>query len=323
MDKPLKEPARRDLTMHQMRCFCAMVEAGSISRAAARVGISQSAMSRTLAQIETVLGARLFERSHHGLYVTAPGSLLYETSLKILDRHEAMRGEIDALRGRTRGHCRVAMPESVGRVLFLPLVQRMGTEHPDCTLRVMAAFSASMPELLLSGQLDVAIVTDTHTHSGLDTEPLATEDFVLIGPRDDVRLNLNGEAFPARRLTTLPLILTAWSGGIRVPIDATTAKIGIDLDIRLEIDSNQAILDLVQAGEGYSILPFSAVHREVRAGSLAAARIVEPAISRTLYLATPANRPVSPASREVLKLITALVSAFETSGGWRGRQANS
>ena len=305
----------RDLTIHQMRCFGCIVEAGSVSRAAARLGISQSAMSRMLAQIESTLGARLFDRSHHGLHLTNAGTTLRDASLKLLHDLDVMRDEINALSGNLQGHCRVAMPESVGRVLFLPLVQTMGQHYSKCTLRVMAAFSASMPELLLSGQLDVAVVTDTHSHAGLETERLGSENFVLIGRRGDDRLAAG--TISARRLAALPLILTAWSGGIRAPIDEVMAGLQTNLDVRLEIDCNQAILDLVRAGEGYSVLPFSAVHREAEDGSITIAKISRPSISRTLFLATPANRPVSPAARKVLEMIKLLAKEHEGSGGWR------
>lgn len=314
------DDGRRDLTLHQMRCFTSIVDAGSVSRAAARLGITQSAASRLLAQIETTLGTRLFERTHSGLQLTEAGAVLRDASREIIHSHDAMRDEISALSGELRGHCRVAMPESVGRALFLPLVQNMGQRHPTCSLRVMAAFSARIPELLLSGQLDVAIVTDTHPHAGLDTEALATEPFVLIGRRDDP--DLMSGVVDAARLDAFPLILTAWTGGIRTPIDNAAAALGSTLDVRLEIDSNQAILDLIQAGEGYSILPFSAVHREVEDGALAAAKISRPEITRRLYLATPANRPVSPVSREVARVMKHLLQIKSASFGWAFNSEN-
>ena len=305
---------RRDLTLHQMRCFLAVIEAGSVSRAAARLGISQSAMSRLLAQMESALGTVLAERTHHGLNLTGSGQALRQACHEILQANEAMRSEIDALSGQVRGTCRVAMPESVGRVLFLPLVQSISAQHSDSTLRVMAAFSAAMPELLLSGQLDVAVVTNTHSHAGLVTEALAHEEFVLIGRPGDAVV-ADGTIW-MQALAELPLILTAWSGGIRAPIDAAMVKAQVEPEIRLEIDSNSAIIDLVQAGEGCSILPYSAVHREVSSGLLNAAVIREPAIMRRLLLATPANRPVSMFSRAVLAKVKSLAVSHAALGGW-------
>ena len=310
---PDREP--RALTIHQMRVFLKLVEAGSFSRAAIMVGVTQSALSRITAQMEAVLGTRLFERSGRGIVLTESGSILRDASSEMLRRYDIARAEIEDLGGTLRGECRVAMPESVGRILFLPLIRLMRAQHPHCAIRVVEAFSSTIPAMMQSAHVDVAIVTDTHPHVGLETNPLAREDFFLVGRAGDAIVA--APEMTLRDVGNLPLLLPGSSGGIRRVVDRVFAEQDVPMNVAMEIDSNEAQLDLVSVGDGYAILPYSAVHREVESGLVRAARIVRPAIRRHLYRAVPARGPISPVSREVFRRLADLVDSHRARAKWQ------
>jgi len=120
-----------------------------------------------------------------------------------------------------------------------------------------------------------------------------------------------------RDVGDLPLLLPGSSGGIRRVVDRAFAEQGVPMNVAMEIDSNEAQLDLVSAGDGYAILPYSAVHREVESGVVCTARIVQPAIRRHLYRAVPAHGPISPVSREVFRRLADLVDGHRTRAKWR------
>ena len=314
MPRPATHRRPRELTLHQMRVFQRLVEAGSFSRAAAMADVTQSALSRIAAQMETVLGTRLFERSGRGITLTESGHRLQLASTEILRRYDLVRDEIRDLCDVLQGECCVAMPESVGRILFLPLIRTMRERHPHCTIRVMETFSSTIPTMIQSNHADVAIVTDTHAHAGLETSLMAEEAFYLVGRHGEKMVNAPETAL--RDIEGLPLLLPASSGGIRWVVDQAFAERGLSMNVRLEIDSNEALLDLAGAGDGFAILPFSAVHREVAAGMVSASRIMRPPIRRRLFVALPSGRPSSPIEREVVRTLGALCHELRKQAKW-------
>lgn len=207
------------------------------------------------------------------------------------------------------------MPESVGRILFLPLIRLMREQHPQCAIRAVEAFSSTIPAMMQSAHVDVAIVTDTHSHVGLETNLLAQEDFFLVGRTGDAIVA--APEMTLRAVGDLPLLLPGSSGGIRRGVDRAFAEQGVPMNVVMEIDSNEAQLDLISVGDGYAILPYSAVHREVESGLACAARIVQPAIRRRLYRAVPAHGPISPVSREVFKRLADLVDGHRARAKWQ------
>lgn len=305
---------KRDLTLHQMRLFVELVAVGSFTRAAVATGITQSALSRMVRHMETILAVRLFDRSGRGIALSADGKILYAAVTDILARYDTAVEEIRSGSGVLHGECRVVMPESVGRILFLPLIQDMRRRHPKCSVRVSAAVSASVPAMLQTRQADVAMVVDTHSHIGLDVWPVAQESFHLVGPPGDAMVQ--SAAVPLRRLAGLKLLLPAAPNGIRRRIDEAFAAADVATDVCQEIDVTEALIDMILSGEGYSIMPFSSVHREVVEGRLGASLITDPEISRAILGALPEGRPASPAVREVARSLLPLARRYGSTARW-------
>ena len=159
-------------------------------------------------------------------------------------------------------------------------------------LRVMFSRTPTIPHYVEIGTADVAIV-DEQGLSGLGVTPLMTEQFHLIGlptPGAETRTTIK-----LQDVATLPLVLPALKGSIRAFIDQTFAKQGLRPIVEFEVDSASALLELVQDGWGYTILPYSMVHRSVMKDEVEARLITHSPIERMLWTALPANRPSSAA----------------------------
>ena len=200
-------------------------------------------------------------------------------------------------------------------MIFIFVLLSRGEQHPQCAIRVVEAFSSTIPAMMQSAHVDVAIVTDTHPHVGLETNLLAQEEFFLVGRTGDAIVAT--PEMTLRDVGDLPLLLPGSRGGIRRVVDRVFAEQGVPMNVAMEIDSNEAQLDLISVGDGYAILPYSAVHREVESGLVCAARIVQPAIRRHLYRAVPAHGPISPVSREVFRRLADLVDGHRARAKWQ------
>lgn len=306
---------QQDLTLHQIRLFLKVAELGSITRAASALVVPQPAVSRLIARIETNIGVPLLERSGRGVALSPAGERFRKRAELIIHHHDLAYTDAQETRGKFYGEVRIATPESVGDILFVPLIRHFRMHHPGAAVRVVVAASASIPTLMDNGMIDIGVVADTHAPPSGHIEPLCREAFYLVGPK--------GSAVTASKtveldqIADLPLILNAMQGGFRTVIDRAFATRKLHPNVVIEIDPNDPLLDLILEGEGYSILPYSTIARKHQLSGLSASKIVSPEITRRLLLAVASGRPMSTLCRAVARQIPVTMKAYEKEARWQ------
>ena len=303
-----------ELSYKQLQALLLIARKRSISRAAVELSTSQPSLSRTLSKIERRLGCRLFERSGRGVEPTEIGLRVCTHAREILKSHDSISQCVKELDGQLAGRVCVTMPESVGYFLFIHLIDHFKARHPNVALRILFSRTPTIPHYLESGTADVAIV-DNQGITGVNATPLMSEEFHLICPAGAGERD--GEAIEMGETVGLPLVLPALEGSIRAFIDAAFAARGLRPTVHIEVDSAGALLDLVRDGHGYSILPYSMVHKSVLRGEVRALHIINDSIGRTLWTGLPANRPVSRLFRSVEQEIRAVALEYGETARWR------
>lgn len=303
-----------DLTSRQLRAVLTIAEKTNISRAAVELSMSQPALSRSLNQIEKMLGVRLFERSSTGVQLTEAGRRVCAHAKEILRRHGAISRIVDELDGQLAGDICIALPESVGSFIFLDLVKHFKKHHPHVSLRVLLSRTAIIPHYMEVGTADIAIV-DEQGLKGLVATPLMSEQLHLIGPASSASRTPSRVSF--RDMARLPLLLPALEGSIRSYVDRAFAEQGLHASIVFEIDSPSALLELVREGEGYAIMPYAGVHRLVQKNEVTSRLIANPPIERTFWTAVPGNRPTSPLMRDAEAELKSLIARRAKVAQWR------
>ena len=306
--------ATSDLTIHQVRVFEAVVLHGSIYRAAIALDLPQPSVSRVLGRLETSLGTRLLMRAGSGVILTAAGERFRENARQIMHFHDRAFADVEEVRGRLFGEARVAAPESVGSIIFAPMILRFSNAHPHARLRALSAQSASIPAMLDNGTADIGVIANTHPHPHRTLEPLFSEALHLIGPAGSPHLEEREIRLSA--IEGLPLILNAMPGGFRSLIDAAFSSIQAEPDVRVEIDANAPLLELIRDGAGFSILPYSIIAALDHGRGIAASRIVDPAISRKMSVVLAAGRPVTPVWREAVLHLRSVIRDKSEAARW-------
>jgi DNA-binding transcriptional LysR family regulator len=153
-----------------MQVFVGIVEAGSISGAAERLGLAKSAVSRRLAELETSLGASLIQRTTRRLNLTASGRAFYERCVAILADLDEAESAVSQVHGALKGGLKVALPLSFGLLHLAPLIQAFMTEHPE--VRFELDFNDRQIDLMQEG-FDLAIRIATLEDSSLIARRLA------------------------------------------------------------------------------------------------------------------------------------------------------
>ncbi len=153
-----------DLQTDWLKCFVAVVDAGSLSGAAGEVHRSQSAVSMQLKKLENALGLRLIERGSRALALTHDGQTLLGYARRILDLHAqakiALQG--DQLTGRVR----LGVPDDYAEKYLTPVLKRFAPRHSGVEIELICEQSTSLIPRVASGELDIALVSRDHARRG-------------------------------------------------------------------------------------------------------------------------------------------------------------
>jgi DNA-binding transcriptional LysR family regulator len=228
---------------------------------------------------------------------------------------EQLQNETRASAAVPMGQVTVAIQSSATRPLASRLVRRCRERFPGIELRMMEGYSGHIEEWLANGRADIGIINRYGRDASRRDEPLLHVSLSLVGPSSDPVTAKKRLRFAS--LARLPLVLPGVPNGLRLMLNETARREGIALRVTMDVDSLVVIKDLVEGGGVYTILPLHAVFDETRSGRLRAVPIVDPGLSRALVLATTTQRPLTRASREIVRLIRELVEELAASGQWQ------
>jgi LysR family nitrogen assimilation transcriptional regulator len=303
-----------------MKYFVAVVDSGSVSRAAGRLFVAQSALSKQISDLETDLDVTLLHRSRSGMFPTDSGKVFYEYCKAILkqmgDAREAVRFSAEAVVGNVV----VGVPQSASVALALPLINAVQAQLPNVSLHINEELTGNLLEQLRQGHVDLAVFTSNVQLQGFSFSPIAEEDFYLIQPAKGPHTGSREEGdVTLQEALSGPLVLSGLqhSHCLRSIIEETVVRLGMHMPpLFAEINSVHILKTAVEAGKGNTIMPLALVQQEVMQGRLSARRIDPAQISRTLGICRSNNIPETNAKRAVSDLIMRLVGELRESRKW-------
>lgn len=256
--------------------FVQVAQAGSFVAAGRALGISASAVGKSIARLEARLDTRLFHRSTRSLHLTAEGSLFLARCLRVIDELDAAESELSESAGDARGRLRVSLPVA-GQFLFSLLADFMQA-YPAIQLEV--DFSDRLVDVIEEG-FDVVIRTGSLSDSRLVSRALGTFDFHLVAAPEYLRrtgtpmtvADLAGHACLFYRLPSSGR-LEAW------PLGAEHEAIVAQLQPAMTSNSVEMIVTAAVAGRGLACLPDFAVRTALKEGTLQV--VLADEVTRTL-----------------------------------------
>lgn len=274
--------ARINFDLQQLQAFVAVAERGSFRVAADQIHLSAPALSRRIDKLETILGARLFNRTTRTVELTPLGRVFLERARAALDDLEtAMLGIADIAASRS-GNVTVACVPSAA-IHFLPTVVRSFSERfPLIRIRVIDEAADQVLASVVSGESDFGISFLGRQLPGVDFDPIHTDPFVLAMLREHPlakRKTLAWSDLGGERL-----IAVARSSGNRQLLDDAMAKAGLNPSYRFEVSHIATLLGMVDAGLGLAAVPRLAL--APAHPTLVGVALRQPAVSRVLGLTT-------------------------------------
>jgi LysR family nitrogen assimilation transcriptional regulator len=305
----------------QLRYFVTVAQLGSFSAAARRLHVAQPALSRHVKALEEMLGVTLLRRSARGVRLTSDGEELFDRGSQVLEDLEMLPRRIGRTSGTVSGRVVIGLPTSASAVMAVPLLQAAIHRHPQIRIHLIESLSGYLQEWIESGRLDLAVVYDPLPNAGIRLDPILVEELWLVGaagtlPADRAYVGIH-------ELPSYALLLPGSTHSHRRLVEGITASHGIRLNLVAEVDSLTVQKRMVAAGATFTILPRGAIHAELLSGSLQAARIVEPTISRSVTLATSLARSGNQACNVMARLVLEVARALARDAVWDGRLAEA
>lgn len=286
------------LDLRQLNYFVALAEHGSISAAAAALGLAQPSVSENIAKLEERLNTQLAIRGPRGVTLTEAGRALATRGRDLLLSAAVLADEVRQIGGEARGPVSIGFPPSLSLLLSVPLAETVHSELKNVRLHVAEGMSGNIFEWIESEKLDMGCVYVAPDSAVFETHPIMTEELFVVAASDD----LPGEpdetgvvTLRVEALRELPLVMPSLPQGARRVVERYARANGVTLNVVIEMDSLPQIIEIVQRASACSVLPHAAVTGPVEAGMLALVRL-DPPLLRTAYLTRKRSRPASAAS---------------------------
>lgn len=291
---------RMNVTPRQCACFLKIAETRSFSEAAYRLGISQPSLSRTIAQIETALGVRLFDRTTRAVSLTPAGVALHPVAQRLVNEFDSAFGELARFIAGQRGRVSIAALPSIAAVLLPRAIAQFRAAHPDVEFTILDGLSQTV----------FKTVEDGHAEIGLSNEPISSEKLVYRRLLED-ELGLvcrKHDELAARKpiswsiFLQRPFIGMAPASGVRSLTDMAFAKAGISVPLHYECAFLGTTGNLVAAGLGVTALPRLTMPL-TGSSELTWRPLGRPRIKRPLGILTRRGRSLTPASQAFLRVL--------------------
>ncbi|NUY02416.1 LysR family transcriptional regulator [Paraburkholderia youngii] len=251
-----------------MRAFCCAAEEGSMSKAAAKISVKTSTVSRYVTDLERDLTIALFNRSTRGLVLTEAGRVFYEQAVQVLKNLEDARAVTAALNASPRGLLRVTMPASFGRRHVMRHLPEFMERFPQ--IDVDASLTDDVVNVIDSG-VDLAIRIGALPDSQLMARRLAPHRRVICASPDYIARHgapATPDELAAHAAVRFSLAADDRWVFVHRSAAADPATVTVRLQGRVRADDTDALLDLAIAGCGIAFLPSWAIGEAVRSGAL-------------------------------------------------------
>jgi DNA-binding transcriptional LysR family regulator len=290
------------LDVGRLRLLREVALRGTIAAAARTLGLTASAVSQQLSLLEREAGTPLLDRSSRGVSLTGAGRMLADRAGEVLDVLSQARADLDQLSGSVTGQVRLSSVASAAAALVSPAVLALRTTQPGIAVSVLAAEPARSLDLLLAGDVDIAVV-DEYDYvpmalpEALAAHELRTEELVIVSARGDqatARL---------RDLADRDWVMPPDDAACGLAVRSACRAAGFEPRVVWETDDMLLLARAVGAGHGVAVLPPLAV---AAAADIVTSPLREPVLRRRLVALARASVQARPVVATVLAQLRAV-----------------
>ncbi|GCD89795.1 LysR family transcriptional regulator [Nocardioides sp. LS1] len=299
------------LSLHQLRCFLATYEQGSLTAAAEELGYAQPSVSEQIRTLEKSLGAPLFHRVGRGVVPTAVGESLRPHAEATIAAAEEARRAAESVVSLETGTIRFGMFGTARLYAGAGLVADVLARHPGVRVELIGQNSTDVQEDLRRGRIEAAMIAVPTVSEGMQVTPVARDELVYISA-DPEKLT---SPVTAHRLSQASLVMpeTTWRAddSTRIVLRQMLHETGRNPQTRIEVEDVETAVELVGMGLADSVIPRGAAEQLLPRLAPGAGWVsLRPRQFDTLAIVHRQGATLSPAARLMIELATTRIQAI-------------
>ena len=295
-----------DISLTDLRVVLAVMECASYTRASHKLNISQPAVSRRIAALESRLGVTLFRREGQRFLPSEAGVTFSEQAREVLGLMEELEHSTRGLSKEPRGTVAIGVPPSTGEVLIKNVLPEYQKRYPGVRIRIEQGYIGDLFEMLMSKHVDIALLNGEFNSANVYLEPIFHHHLGIVYPS---KWNVNSplgipmpKVLTLKQVSQLPLFAPSQNQSLRNMVENEFRDQGVKLTVNIEINSFILQKAMVLAGHGCMFMSPSAI-READKGALSFVPIEGVTMIYTLYLAVRQFGQPSLAAKLMMKMI--------------------
>lgn len=287
-------------TLHQLKVFEATARHGSFTRAAEELYLTQPTVSIQVKQLTKAVGLPLFEQIGKRLYLTQAGQRLLETCQRVFEGLEQFEMAVADIKGMKQGQLRLAVITTakyfVPRLLG-PFCQRF----PGIDISLKVTNHQNIQERMANNEDDLYIISQAPEQPDLKVYPFLENPLVVLGPKDHP---LAGKTnIPIQALQGEQFIMREPGSGTRQAVQSLFEANDVEVRVRLELGSNEAIKQAIAGGLGISVLSLHTIISEGTSGEFGILDVENFPIERHWYVSHLAGKQLSVVANTFLQYL--------------------
>ena len=278
-----------NISLRQLRAFLAVAKLQHFRRAADSLHLTQPAISRHIADLESELDVRLFDRNTREVVPTEAGRYLHGAVERVLDELEGVLAHVHSESERQHGKVRVASVPTLSAALMPRCIAACATRYPQLTVQLHDQVQAQVLDRVRNGEVDFGVTVEPADVDAFDCQTIMHDPFFLVCRRDHTfarQRKIRWESLNAQ-----PLVLLNHESGSRRLIDAQWERHGITVDVVQQTGHAHTAFRMVEAGLGLTVTP--GLSTDELPTSLVALPLI-PAARRAITLVRRRHRSLSP-----------------------------
>lgn len=279
-------------SLPELRVFMALAESGHFTRAAERLGMSQSSLSAALGKLERVLGARLFDRHTRACRLTDAGTALLPAAQRLVADWDHLVADARDFGRFARGRVAIAAPNAQCALMLPPVIRRFRDSHPGVRVELHDVPEHEVHALVRGGTADLGIATQTDARSDLVATPLNADEFIAVmAPSHPVAARRTLEWAQVAREDVIGYLP---GNPVRRLLEEKLAERGIVLNYTFEIALPWTMMGLAREGLGVAVVTM-ALRPLAQWHGLEVRTVGRPQFARTMTLLRAPGNSMSPA----------------------------
>ncbi len=290
------------MTLEQLRIFVAVAEREHVTQAARALNMTQSATSAAITALESRYATKLFDRIGRRIALTEAGRLFLVEARAVLARAAAAERVLADLADLKRGSLSIAASQTVASYWLPQVVERFRKRYPGIAIAQTIGNTEYVAGRVRDGVADLGFAEGDIDDPALIVTPVAEDELVLVVPRGHPWARRPPRS--AKAIAAGPWVLREPGSGTRAIFEAALPRLGLapgELEVALEVPSNEAVRAAVEAGTGVTAISRLVVANAIKAGTLAAVKLDLP--RRHFFVLRHRERYATKAARAFVELV--------------------